>query len=559
LACASLLVAAPKLRLSTAAVGPILIVPGQNGAAQSVDSANVGDGTLNLMATANVPWIVPTITGSKSCTIATTCRGVQLALNTASLAKGIYTGLVTVADPNAIDSPQTITVTVAIGSAIPDTIDLYLTPGGSAKTNFTSVRLNASVSNPASGPKFSLGASGGGSFDFAVSYLVSVNAPAGTAESDYQGNIAIASSTFSPDVKRVALNAHVTSQPIVAASPASVLFRIAQGGAPDTKGVALANSGLGTLALSATTASPAASWLTAKVSGTAVLLTADPTGLNPGTYQTTLSIASNARNGPTAVPVELDVLTPGPPVTYYQGVLDNAIFLSGGALAPGEIVAAFGEQLTKGPPASASKLPLDTTLNGTSVFVNGSPAPVYYASNGQVNFQIPYNVPAGDAVFRIDRDGQRGNSVSATMLPVVPAMLRLGIGDYGIVVINDPVLTFAIPTTPGVSSRPAKAGQDVITLYALGLGQTTPPVTAGVAAPVDPLAIIPNVKVIFGYGVVPNSGHVSDVLFAGLTPGLVGLYQINVLVPVESPRGDQVVIFFTVNGTASNRVNIAVQ
>jgi uncharacterized protein (TIGR03437 family) len=121
------------------------------------------------------------------------------------------------------------------------------------------------------------------------------------------------------------------------------------------------------------------------------------------------------------------------------------------------------------------------------------------------------------------------------------------------------VLTFPIPVTPGISSRPAKAGIDTVTIYALGLGQTTPPVTAGVAAPLDPLAQIPNVTVIFGEGVIPGTGAKTTPSFAGLTPGLVGLYQINVLVPSNSPRGNAVSVFIEVGPTPSNRVNIADQ
>jgi uncharacterized protein (TIGR03437 family) len=290
-----------------------------------------------------------------------------------------------------------------------------------------------------------------------------------------------------------------------------------------------------------------------------VLFTADPTGLSPGIFQTTVSIASNARNGPTTVAVELDVLATGPPVTFFQGVVDNSVFLAGAALAQGEIVALFGEQLIVGAPTQAAMLPLGTTLGGASVFVNNNPAPVYFVSGGQINFQIPFATPTGDAVVRVDRDGQRGNSVSVQILSTVPVLLRLGIADYGIVVLNDAVLTFPIPVTPGISSRPAKAGIDTVTIYALGLGQTTPPVTAGVAAPLDPLAQIPNVTVIFGEGVIPGTGAKTTPSFAGLTPGLVGLYQINVLVPSNSPRGNAVSVFIEVGPTPSNRVNIAVQ
>jgi uncharacterized protein (TIGR03437 family) len=555
---ASGLMAAPKLRLSTTTVGPLLIAAGQNGTAQTVDAANFGDGTLSLTTSANVPWLAATVGGTRACTLRGSCIAVQIALNTLALTRGRYTGTVTLNDPNAIDAPQNITVTVSIGG-IPDSFDLFLPPGGSTTQPFVGGRLTTVVTNPVGGPRLSIIAAGGGSFDFALSYQVSATAPAGTPDGDYSGRIAVVGSTFPQDVKSVPVVAHVTSQPIAALSSSSVLFRLAQGGPKADQAVVLNNTGLGTLTVSGTTMSPAAEWLTAKISGNVVIFTADPAGLSPGAFRTTVTIQSNARNGPTTIPVELNVLAAGPPVSYFQGVLDNALFLAGSALAPGGIVAVFGERLTSSTPLQATTLPLGTSLGGASVFVNNIAVPVYYVSANQINFQIPYDTPAGEAQFRVDRDGQRGNTVTATILPVVPAILRLGIDNYGIIVLNDPVLTFAIRPTNGISSRPAKAGVDVITIYALGLGQTTPPVTAGVAAPGEPLARIPGLKVIFGEYLIPGSAPLIEPLYAGLTPGSVGLYQINVLVPQSSPRGDQVIVFLTIGQQASNRVTVAVQ
>src|SRR5580700_8395741 len=169
--------------------------------------------------------------------------------------------------------------------------------------------------------------------------------------------------------------------------------------------------------------------------------------MTPGVYHASVTITSDAANGPSVIPVELDVLTPGPPVAYYQGVLDNALFAVGDPLAPGGIVAVFGEQLSDAV-TSAQSLPLGASLGGASVLVNGVTAPIYYASPGQLNFQIPYETVPGPAVVEVQRDNQTGNSVSISVLPAVPRLLPLGIGSYGIAVLGDNV-TFAIPTTPG--------------------------------------------------------------------------------------------------------------
>lgn len=545
--------AAPKLRLSTAALGPIFTTAGQNGAAQSVDAANIGDGSLALSASASVTWITPSIGTARACTLAPSCLPVQIALNTSTLTRGSYTGTVTVRDPNAVDAPQTITVTVQVGSAIPDTMDIYVAPGGTAASRFMAPRIFWSVSNPAGGPTLAVSTPGGGSFDFSFPYDVTVRAPAGTVDGDYNGSFTVTGSSVAGDNKTVPVTAHVTSQPIAKWAPASVTFKMAQGAAKTTQAAVFSNNGLGTLTVSGVTGNP--TWLTATVQSNVVLLTADPAGMSPGAYPATITVASNARNGPAKIPVELDVVAAGPPVTSFQGVVDNALFAAGDPVAPGGIVALFGEQLTTGPPGSAASLPLKNTLNGTSVFVNDQPAPVYFVSANQLDFLIPYATPSGDAVVRVDRDGQRGNSVSLKVAPTVPRLLRLGIGDYGIVVLGD-LTTFAVPGNLGIPGRPAKAGTDAIVLYALGLGQTNPPALDGQAATA---AEVTRPKVVFGESVVPGSGFRADPFYAGLTPGLVGLYQINVIVPDDCPRGDAIPVNLDMGGVVSNQVNIAVQ
>ena len=66
-------------------------------------------------------------------------------------------------------------------------------------------------------------------------------------------------------------------------------------------------------------------------------------------------------------------------------------------------------------------------------------------------------------------------------------------------------------------------------------------------------------RVFFGAGYLPATGVAADPFFVGLTPGLVGLYQINVTVPAEAPRGDAVPVALGSGTVVSNRVVIAIQ
>lgn len=537
--------ASPQLRLSTATVGPVFIATGQNGASQSVTVSNTGDGSLALTLAANVPWITPTLTGSGS---------IQIALNTSSLARGNYTGVVTASDPNAVDAPQTIAVVVQIGSAVPDSLDLYLPPGGTTTSSFvTSHALSIGVTNPSGGVALSILLNGGGSFVTALSYTynLTASAPVGAADTDYPGSLQISGSTFAGDNKTVPVTAHVTSLPIAAWSGAKLIA--VQGLGKATAQVGFSNSGMGALALSGAT--PSAAWLTATVQGTTLSLSADPAGMSPGTYSATVSVASNARNSPSTVNVELDVRAAGPPVTYFGGVLDNALFKPGDPLAPGGIAAVFGEQFTNLAPVVVQAVPLNTSMDGATVYVNGLATPSFYVSPGQIDFQIPYETAPGQALVRVDQGTQRGNTVSVNIEAAVPRLLQFASG-YAIATFTDNV-TFPMPTTPGIPSHAAKAGVDTLVFYALGLGQTSPAAADGQAAPAGQ---IHSAEVIFGAGALPGSGFYATPVYAGLSPGSVGLYQINVTVPANCPPGNAVAVRLGMDGgVVSNSVNIAVQ
>ena len=58
---------------------------------------------------------------------------------------------------------------------------------------------------------------------------------------------------------------------------------------------------------------------------------------------------------------------------------------------------------------------------------------------------------------------------------------------------------------------------------------------------------------------VTIGGMAADVVFSGLAPGFVGLYQVNVQVPAEASTGDEVEVVLTIGGVTSNTVTVAVQ
>ncbi|HYP05526.1 MAG TPA: hypothetical protein VER03_04755, partial [Bryobacteraceae bacterium] len=253
----------------------------------------------------------------------------------------------------------------------------------------------------------------------------------------------------------------------------------------------------------------------------------------------------------------LEAAQPNAPVAFFGGVVNNATF-EPDVQSPGGISAIFGIGFATGTVTQPTTLPLPTEIAGTRVLVNDRPAPLYFASAGQINFQVPYDTPVGTAIVRVERGGQKGNGVSMQIGRSQPRLLRLTIDDHGIAVNQDG--SFPIPRTPGLNSRPARAGE-TLTLYAIGFGQTTPAVQSGAAAPTDPLGRAPgNFRVLFGTPGPFSSPIEVTPLYAGLTPNFVGLYQVNVTIPEGAPRGNAVPISLVsdTEGT-SNRVTIAIE
>lgn len=542
----SALMAAPQLQLSTGAVGIINIAGGANGPNQTVSVTNIGDGSLSLSVSSTASWLVPTLTNG----------AIQIALNTSSLAAGTYTEFVNVNSPGAIDAPQTISVTVQVGG-LPAALQLYAPPnGGIATAQFNALsQLKTPASTASGGNWLAVSLNGQGSFNFFYPYLVTVTSQPGQAEGTYNGTIATSGGTNAADNRTIGVTFNVTSQPIAQFAASPLLIYGVASGAKVTVPVAVTNAGQGTLSISGATAttSTGGGWLSAAATNNALTVTADPSGLQTGTYRGTLTLTGNAANAAAnTLPVEFIVSASSGPVINFGGVLDNTTYKP--LLAPGDIAALFGSQLAGAAPTSASSLPLSNNLAGVQVSINNLPAPVYYAANGQIDFIVPSAVQPGPATVSVTYNGQTGNTVSTTIAARAPRILKLNTANYGIIVNGDG--SFPMPATPGLNAHPARVG-DVLVIYAIGLGATNPAVPDGAASPASPLAATDLPTVTFGGGFASTPVQ-AQVLFSGLSPGYVGLYQINVIVPQGTPIGSNIGLIFQIDGYTSNNVNIAI-
>ncbi len=227
----------------------------------------------------------------------------------------------------------------------------------------------------------------------------------------------------------------------------------------------------------------------------------------------------------------------------------SAASLTSSAVAPGELIAIFGNSIG---PSSPAGLVLDssgkvaTSLGGLTVSFDGNLAPLLYAAAGQINAIVPFAV-AGESTTAMQVAAPGGATFSAT-LPVsaaAPAVFALSAAGQGAILNAD--------WSVNSPAHPAARGSWVA-IYATGAGLLSPSVADGtiVSTANLPVAAAP-VSVIIG-------GQAATVGYQGGAPGLAaGVVQINVQVPAGVTPGAAVPVTLSVGGIAGlNTVTMAV-
>jgi len=215
-------------------------------------------------------------------------------------------------------------------------------------------------------------------------------------------------------------------------------------------------------------------------------------------------------------------------------------------VAPGGLVSIFGKNLSP-LTLSAGDTPLPTVLADSCLTANGVVIPLVFVSPTQINAQLPFQA-AGSTDVILRTPGGTSDVLKISISPAAPAVFRSGtagpVSDIPTLVRN----TNNALVTPSNPIHP----DDRITIYLTGMGQTLPAVATGTAAPSDSLssALLPTTVTLGGTGLFVD--------FAGLAPGMVGVYQINALVPFKGiPTGFDIPLTIT-QGGASTTITVRV-
>jgi uncharacterized protein (TIGR03437 family) len=208
-------------------------------------------------------------------------------------------------------------------------------------------------------------------------------------------------------------------------------------------------------------------------------------------------------------------------------VANSASFTS--TVSPGTIVSIFGSDFG------------DSLANAT-VKIGGLNAPVLFVSNTRINVQFPFNLPVGSAPLQVEVQGKVSATASVTISAHAPAAFTTdGSGTSRGIFTNARGLV-----TPIAAAAPG----DTVTAYMVGLGATNPEVPAGTVTPASPLsASVTAPRVTIG-------GVSAAVKFAGLYPGMTGVYQVDFVIPQVSLSDYDVVI--SIGGMSSPAVTLPV-
>jgi uncharacterized protein (TIGR03437 family) len=305
--------------------------------------------------------------------------------------------------------------------------------------------------------------------------------------------------------------------------------------------------------------------------GTTAIAASSPTPLKTTfVNSTTLVAVLPASDQASAGPINVQAVNPAPggdslasvftvsATPVVQAIVSAASYAAGG-VSPGEFVTLFGTGIGPPTPAGMSVIAGYATLalQGVSVTIDGQSAAMIYVSANQITVQVPYTVTLGVGKALAVYNNGVIMSTAVTTVATAPALFALagnGLGQCAALTYSMKSGTFSVNGTTG----PAVAG-DIMVFYLTGEGiydLTASPAT-GYVVPAN-LNSLPQLSPL---PAVTIGGAAATVQYAGpVVGGLLGLLQINAVVPAAATTGNAVPVSITIGtGTTQAGATIVVK
>jgi uncharacterized protein (TIGR03437 family) len=227
-----------------------------------------------------------------------------------------------------------------------------------------------------------------------------------------------------------------------------------------------------------------------------------------------------------------------PPVFSQAGVVNAASYLGGG-VAPGEIVTIFGAGVGPTVEAQPGFNPatgkLFTSFAGVTVTFDGTPAPLFYLVDRQLNLQAPFEIAGrANTSVVVSFNGQQSDPIAVPVVNAAPGIFTPSGSMQGVIQNQDGSINS--PENPEIRGN-------AVVIFATGQGLINPPLETGQVAGL-PLSQAANFSATIG-------GMDARAFFAGMTPNFVGLLQVNAFVPAGVAPGNAVPVQIMINGRPS--------
>ncbi len=198
-----------------------------------------------------------------------------------------------------------------------------------------------------------------------------------------------------------------------------------------------------------------------------------------------------------------------------------------------------------------------TSLGGIQLMFNGAAVPLDYVSPTQINFQVPNGAPASGTVDAQVIQTSTGQVLGAGLIQMQPVATGLFMCDSSNATLRQ-ACVLNQDSSVNSGTNPAARGS-VIQIFATGVGSVPgappdgSPATTATPAPAQLRVFLGLAGYVDEVPLLPGESNGGNFIkYSGLAPGLVGVWQVNVQVPMGVAPGLQTILALVLNGNVAD-------